>query len=1299
MNQVKNRRIILLSLLFALVMCLSLAIGTLRIAHAEEDSEDVEITIASSAGNAFAKSTDTIFGEEGVEAWGCTGWGGFAAQLLTGTTYDVSAIKNTGKGALTFWLYLDNKDVVDKHKDMGGSWNLDVSSNLTYSDGEKVSYALDSSVFADARVGWQKVVVPLENPNENNSMNWTKFSSFRINTTGCGFDGGITLKVAGFTFTTTTSTKRHISGDPVTSFEVEKVTPVVGSAVPQKEMTIDELNETVTAYYPEGWGGYVSLLELKQSYSVMKLPTSALSVWVYFRNESDLSALSTFNVDVSSGDSYSDSHKYSFQLHNAFEMCKVGWNHVILPLETAQEKNSMDWGDVQNIRLNVSGGTACWVGTAKYEIIQSPYTELTVVGYVPPQQEEDKGNVRIPCDAETGLHIDAFDEGWSEGSLIKQKGFYKQGNGAWKLEGLGTAGCGKTLENAFNLSEYKTISFWLYVNDAAHLAQMADGQFELRSQNDDNHELNWSFKQLAATLHDGWNYVSLELDKGNKSADFNIEAVKYLRFYFVGLSGDLVTTIFDDLHAHKDPAGTLIEGFDNGWNEMKEVKPGHNGGYSTNFSGEGWSSNARWKFRDGKTVDIADYDMIGLWVYIGDKTTADAVAGAEIELSSSGKPDVNELAFSMPAGLKTGWQLVTFKISTGKKTGGDIDLTKVNFFGLVKTGLPYVTIYLDDLHAFESQYAVDPVEPIEKQTVVNADVAGVFNDTTLDNDEYQEGTGAAMTTDKVHSGVYTALFGPVNTGLELTGKNGRELGLALWLYLEDVSHVSSIKVTLSSQADSGFELIWTVDVSSLQSEWNWLTFKASEATRNGGVIDLTSVRRVAITFNGDSNNPITIGFDCVRIFNADVEGADEPVTDRRTLEPIDSRLIDACEAAWTNSATSETLKKQGYASVEITATESGALVTSSKNVTVGKTDLSIRPRTGNELGITFWLYVKDVEAITEIKFRLGSADNNYIEWTLSGLKTGWNWVTLAASAGSVTGTVDTDALTFVSITVSGNAFTVNIDRVTLINYTVAENLEEPAYEGMERNPVQEKIFIDCDTVDANHFTGNQLDMADMRQGTAAVATSGAGYSLSAKNFELGKTDLTRDTLVLAFWMWIEDITLYEDSNVNGQVELTSSGTYDDHELGWGLNTFIGGLKNGWNWVVLKGVDGAVSGGMPDFDNLNYFRIYVNNIAQSTLKLDRVTIGYIGNTALFSEPDWESEIAGAGEYEGANGSASLNPPYLETDFSNPDSYTYTETVSDGNGCGSVIAVEGIAIVAVAVAAGMVAVLLRKRKKND
>lgn len=1266
------------------------------------ERENVEVSVASVSLNTLSSYEMTLEGET-VTAYGCDGWGNVLSCLDLDGSYNVQTIASTGKGALIFWLYIVNETTLDAYQTIPGSFNIDVSAGSSYSDSTKYSFSI-APLFKGLYLGWNKIVLPLETANEKNNMDWSDVSYIRLNGDGSGFSSAVSyLRFARFSFAVAEETERSVyndlTGTDVTfAFNTESVTDNPSFTQLEKD------DGTVTALYAQGIGGYLATPTFDRAYSVnsalVNSTKAALSVWVYFPNEESIDQYSHFNIDLCSGApnedyAYSDSYKWTFSISSAFSMCSVGWNQIVMPFSAVTEGNrdALDWSNVRGVRFNVGGPVACSMAIAELTITTSDYTELTVVGYVPPVVE-DPSNVRIECDGDTGLHLDSFEEGWGDGAVITTAGYYKEGSGAWRLYGQGTGACGKTLASTYDLSEYTSVSFWLYVDDISAFGGMADGQFELRSENDDDHELNWSLKTVAATLKDGWNYVTLAFEDGTATNDFDITSVKYLRIYFVGLSS-MCETVFDDLHAHKDSAGFVIESFDNGFSTQVETLVGKVGN-ATNMSGEGWVARVKYS----TAIDIADYDMITLWVYCGDETSASVIAGTEIELSSSGTCDKNELAFFLPEGLEVGWNFVTFNVADGKETGGSIDLTAVNFLGVVKTGLPRITVYFDDLRAVESKNLLEAEAPIDIYDLINCDKQLEGADGwTVDDEDYKEGTGALTTTGEAPA--FEVTFSALNTGLALTGEH--RLGLAFWLYVDDAS-TASVEIKLSSSETAGaFELKWTAG--SLIDGWNWITLDVADADRIGGVIDLSSVCRISISVT--SEEAITAKLDCIRLVDVSADNAFDPVDEKRVLEPIDQQRLSDCETAWTGATVNETEKKQGYGSAEISKQDSSAAsVTAYTSIDVGQTDLLITNlRADNELGITLWLYAEDTGAIGEIVFCLAnSASSGKLEWKIGGLQDGWNWVVLRASEATISGTVDPDSLGYMSVTVTGAqdadvyvGFKVLVDRVSLVNCAIAANTATPDDEALTRDPVQEIVFIDCDSVGGTVFTGNKVDKEDFRYSTGAVYTSGAGYALTATDLEIGKTDLTKDTLVLAFWIWIEDITLYDASGVNTQVELTSSNTYDKNEIHW--DNWFEGLSDGWNWVVLKGSDATETGGLPDFDNLRYFRLYVNGIANSTMKIDRVTLGYVGNAALFEEPDWENEKASAGIFKGANGFVAENDTYIEVDFNNPDEYTYIETEEitvSKNGCNGSLTAGSVALIGAAVGASVL--FLKKRGKN-
>lgn len=78
---------------------------------------------------------------------------------------------------------------------------------------------------------------------------------------------------------------------------------------------------------------------------------------------------------------------------------------------------------------------------------------------------------------------------------------------------------------------------------------------------------------------------------------------------------------------------------------------------------------------------------------------------AQIEITSGGKADVGELHWTFLAddlNLRQGWNNVSLRMASAKKTGGSIDLTAVNYFRLYHTKLnSEATLKIDNIRFYE----------------------------------------------------------------------------------------------------------------------------------------------------------------------------------------------------------------------------------------------------------------------------------------------------------------------------------------------------------------------------------------------------------------------------------------------------------------------------------------------------------------------------------------------------------------------------------------------------------------------
>jgi hypothetical protein len=92
---------------------------------------------------------------------------------------------------------------------------------------------------------------------------------------------------------------------------------------------------------------------------------------------------------------------------------------------------------------------------------------------------------------------------------------------------------------------------------------------------------------------------------------------------------------------------------------------------------------------------------VHLWLYVSDATKL-AATGAQLEITSSGSPDVNEYAWNLlSAGLVTGWNELNLKISNATKIGTP-NLAAINFIRVYYFLTASITCRLDDVYFTDS---------------------------------------------------------------------------------------------------------------------------------------------------------------------------------------------------------------------------------------------------------------------------------------------------------------------------------------------------------------------------------------------------------------------------------------------------------------------------------------------------------------------------------------------------------------------------------------------------------------------
>ncbi len=917
--------------------------------------------------------------------------------------------------------------------------------------------------------------------------------------------------------------------------------------------TVD--GKEMTAYGCDGWGNVLTYFTLEQADASAVYATNkgAITFWLCFNNQTSLNAYKkvsgNFNIDVSSGSSYSDAHKYSFVINSLFADCEVGWNKILLPLATAGEKNDMDWSNICNLRLN---GNGCGLGAGASSM---KFAGFTVTTTDEKSMQVVKEQAEMPADV--ALNIRSSDNMTATTETVDGKEMT-----AYGCDGWGNVLTYFTLEQADASAVYATnkgaITFWLCFNNQTSLNayKKVSGNFNIDvssgSSYSDAHKYSFVINSLFADCEVGWNKILL-------------------------------------------PLATAGEKNDMDWSNICNLR--------LNGNGCGLGAGASSMKFAGFTVTTTDEESMQVV-----KEQAETPADVALNIRSSD----NMTATTETVGGKettaygcTGWGNVLTIFSLDQA----YDASKI-----YATGKGALTFWM----YFANEASLNAYKAME----------GTFIMDVSSQAQYEGGDAHKYAFE------ISSLFDYCSVGW-----NKILLPLATAAEKSDINWkgVYSIRLngTGSAVADGASNL-----------KFASFAFTVSDEAR---MTVLTNTANVLLTVSNAQDFAVT----------------------NETIGDMQATAYGCAEYGWGRFVKVLTLDRD-YNVQAIADTNKGAF--------------------------SFWMYIADdatlaaykattdfwsVDVCSSVNYNDTNKYTFMIASVFDDCVVGWNKMVLPFASAQEKLAIDWSKVRTLRLNCTGTAlaagsnnvkfaefaFIVSDETAMKITQTVAA--QTGGGEEEDLHPIDELVIIDCNSASGTYFSGNKVDKEDFRYGTGCVYTSGAGYGLTATDIEVGKTDLRKNTIVFAMWIWIEDVTLFDAAGVNGQIELSSSNAFDKNEIFW--ENWWAGLKNGWNWLVLRGEDASVSGGLPDFDNLKRFRIYVNGVSQSTMKIDRLTIGNVKNAKLFDEPDWENEKANSGLFKGANGYVAENDSYIGVDFGAAEGFTVIEqqTFTIETGCGGVI----------------------------
>lgn len=485
-------------------------------------------------------------------------------------------------------------------------------------------------------------------------------------------------------------------------------------------------------------------------------------------------------------------------------------------------------------------------------------------------------------------------------------------------------------------------------------------------------------------------------------------------------------------------------------------------------------------------------------------------------------------------------------------------------------------------------------EAAATSTVVTLDTADSLsgwssgNPLTLDTVDKREGTGSLSMTGNQVVQFQKAFASPVDSGMTL-----QDGALNFWYYVDDVSKLDGThgQVELSSSGGSDVnEFYWeftTMVLPQLDDGWNLVSLALDDVTGTLGDPDLTAIDFFRIYFF-HTQTPV-VKLDHV-YFEQMAEGPSSPLV---TLDTADSL------SGW-SSGNPLTLdganKREGSTSLSMT----GSQPMQFEKTFATPIDSGLTMRYGT---LNFWYYVDDVSKLDGTQGQVeisssGSYDVDEISWdfaarVLPQLSDGWNFVTLKLDGTSnVLGNPDLASIDFFRIYFNhAQTPTIKLD-----------------YVYFEQRPAS-SVAVTLDAANsldgwssANPLT---LDTANKREGTASLSITGSQAVQFQKTFSAPvDSGLKMQSGTLNFWYYVDNVSKLEGTY--GQVELSSSGGPDVDEISWDFaSRVLPQLSNGWNLVTLKLDATSVVLGHPDFEELDFFRIFFLNAQSPVIKLDHV----------------------------------------------------------------------------------------------
>jgi len=315
--------------------------------------------------------------------------------------------------------------------------------------------------------------------------------------------------------------------------------------------------------------------------------------------------------------------------------------------------------------------------------------------------------------------------------------------------------------------------------------------------------------------------------------------------------------------------------------------------------------------------------------------------------------------------------------------------------------------------------------------------------------------------------------------------------------------------------------------------------------------------------------------------------------------------------------------------------------------------------------LQFWYFVSNDSLLkSKTKIGLGSAgnaDENEFYWTVEGLSSGWNLISLNIDEAEVYGAPDLNSINWFRIhNPKIGEITTRLDEIQILDknagatkFTLKVNngngtgkyvenaivrisaKEAPAGqefigwtvdsgEPLFENPkaintsikitgsnievtAEYKLFgtylDDCDILNGWTSSGAiSINSTEQKEGKGCIEFVGQGTDDFKKKFVTPfNSGVTKDNGRLEFWYYTSNASVLGSN----QIELGSGGGPDNLEFSWSFQP--GELQDGWNFVSLKFSEAGTTGGEPDLSAINHFRMYNYKSEDLITRIDAIEI--------------------------------------------------------------------------------------------